>query len=128
MSGKNGHATPGKATPPPGSARLPPSQDGDEYGEVPQGWVHCSLTDVTLDVSNITPQDEPNRTFSYVDISAVSNKTYSITEPKRLLGKEAPSRARRPVCPNDTLFSNVRTYLRNVAFVDKTLSADVCST
>jgi type I restriction enzyme S subunit len=67
-------------------------------------------------------------TFGYVDISSIDNSSFTITEVRMLRGKEAPSRARRPVKPNDTLFSNVRTYLRNIALVPKALQAEVCST
>lgn len=97
-------------------------------GELPQGWVLARISDVTEPVPNTKPEDHPGRTFSYVDISSIDNSTFTITELKQFKGKDAPSRARRPIRANDVLFSNVRTYLRNVALVPEGLKADLCST
>jgi type I restriction enzyme S subunit len=55
--------------------------------------------------------------FTYVDISAIDNRKYTIASPRKVLGRDAPSRARMPIEDGDVLFSNVRTYLRNVAQV-----------
>lgn len=42
--------------------------------------------------------------------------------------KDAPSRAQQIVNNGDTLFSTVRTYLKNIAIVDKTIySNQICS-
>src|SRR5207244_10675686 len=72
--------------------------------------------------------EEPYRAFRYVDISSISNRAQQITDLKTFKGAEAPSRARRPVRAGDVLFSNVRTYLRNIALVTHDVRADVCST
>ncbi|MBI3465868.1 MAG: restriction endonuclease subunit S [Planctomycetes bacterium] len=108
-----------------GEAADQPENDGSE---LPEGWTWARIADVTEPVLNIKPEDEADREFEYVDISAICNSTFQITDTKRMLGKDAPSRARRPVKPNDTLFSNVRTYLRNIALVTDDTPADVCST
>jgi type I restriction enzyme S subunit len=97
-------------------------------GEAPEGWTSAPIADVTVDVPSIKPEDEPEREFHYVDISAICNRTFRITETKTFLGKDAPSRARRPIQAGDVLFSNVRTYLRNIAKVEAGVRADVCST
>ncbi|MEN6517566.1 MAG: restriction endonuclease subunit S [Methanospirillum sp.] len=94
----------------------------------PEGWNRVTLADVCQKVPNVKPEDEPEREFGYVDISAISNTTFTIGEAKRFLGKDAPSRARRPIEPGDVLFSTVRTYLRNIAMVSEGLDADLCST
>ncbi|MBL8208550.1 MAG: restriction endonuclease subunit S [Blastocatellia bacterium] len=86
------------------------------------------MIDVTESIPNIKPEDYPNKEFSYIDISSINNSTNQIIEPKRINGSEAPSRARRPVRNGDVLFSNVRTYLRNIALVTSTVNADICST
>jgi type I restriction enzyme S subunit len=97
-------------------------------GRLPEGWTEVALADVTQRVTNVDPSMEPDREFGYVDISAIDNLSFRITGPKRFRGRDAPSRARRPIRPDDVLFSNVRTYLRNIAFVVSGLSADLCST
>jgi type I restriction enzyme, S subunit len=96
--------------------------------DLPEGWQWTPLSAITIPVANIRPEDEPAREWVYADISSVSNESYRITDPKRFSGATAPSRARRPVQPFDTLFSNVRTYLRNIAMVEDTDGVDVCST
>jgi type I restriction enzyme, S subunit len=97
-------------------------------GDLPEGWVLARISDVTDPVRSAKPEDCPSRIFSYVDISAIDNSTFAITELKQFRGEDAPSRARRPIRANDVLFSNVRTYLRNVALVPEGLNADLCST
>lgn len=96
---------------------------------LPDGWVWARIADVTERVPNVNPVVEhADKEFGYVDISAIDNSTFSIADVKRIKGVDAPSRARRPVRPGDVLFSNVRTYLRNIALVPHGLGADVCST
>ncbi len=96
--------------------------------ELPRGWLWTSVSDVTLGVPNVNPQLRPDRHFGYVDISSINNEDYKITQVKKVKGSDAPSRARRPIQPDDVLFSNVRTYLRNVAIVRSESEAEVCST
>ena len=96
--------------------------------ELPQGWASPQISDVTERVPNIKPEDSPAKDFGYVDISSIDNSSFVITDVKRFKGKDAPSRARRPIRPNDVVFSNVRTYLRNIALVQPECPAEVCST
>jgi len=96
--------------------------------ELPEGWVSAILKDITIDVKNVKPENEPNREFEYVDISSINNRTYTIEEIKSFFGKEAPSRARRPIKKDDVLFSNVRTYLRNISIVPEKFDNQLCST
>jgi type I restriction enzyme S subunit len=96
--------------------------------ELPEGWAMVRLADVVQELPNVKPEDEADREFGYVDISAICNGTHQILDHRRFKGKDAPSRARRPIRPADVLFSNVRTYLRNVAIVPSLLDAQLCST
>ena len=96
--------------------------------EVPEGWTQATLDEVTEKVPNAKPEAEPNREFGYVDISSIDNERFRIIDCKRFKGAAAPSRARRPIQPGDVLFSNVRTYLRNIAIVPEDLDAQLCST
>ncbi len=66
--------------------------------------------------------------FRYIDIDSIDNKTQRVHQPKVLLVKNAPSRANRKVHDGDTLFSLVRPYLRNIAYVDESLSDCIAST
>jgi type I restriction enzyme S subunit len=96
--------------------------------ELPEGWAMVRLAAIVEEVRNVKPANEPYREFGYVDISSICNETHQILDPKRFKGKDAPSRARRPIRPGDVLFSNVRTYLRNVAMVPSSLDEQLCST
>lgn len=95
---------------------------------IPDGWCLAPLRDVTADVQSFRPEHEPDRVFQYADISSIDNKHQRVVSLKSFPGKGAPSRARRPVRPGDVLFSNVRTYLRNIALIDGDPVPDVCST
>jgi len=95
---------------------------------IAEGWAWATIEEITDSVANFKPESQPSREFGYVDISSICNQTYRITDYKRFAGKDAPSRARRPIKPNDVLFSNVRTYLRNIALVPRNLDVHLCST
>lgn len=96
--------------------------------ELPEGWDIKKLKDITKKVPTVKPESEPEQIFGYVDIGSINNETNQITDFKKILGEEAPSRARQSIQPNDILFSNVRTYLRNIALVPDDLDVQVCST
>ena len=96
--------------------------------DLPQGWAEAKLGDVCLVFESRDPGWNPDAEFTYVDIGAIDNKTQSISSPKRMLGSEAPSRARRIIKENDVLFSTVRTYLKNIAMVPQGLDGAYTST
>ncbi|PWQ92054.1 restriction endonuclease subunit S [Leucothrix pacifica] len=93
-----------------------------------EGWVTKSISDVISKTKTIDPRKSPEKEFMYVDVSGVSNKTLEITENTKLLGKDAPSRARRVITKGDILFATVRPTLRRIAIVPSELDGEVCST
>jgi type I restriction enzyme, S subunit len=96
--------------------------------KVPDGWKTVCVRDVIIPFETVDPLRTPNTSFTYVDIGSIDNQTQSIRDPKIILGKEAPSRARRRIHAGDVLFSTVRTYLKNIAVVPKELDGAVTST
>ena len=66
--------------------------------------------------------------FDYIDIDSIDNQNQRVLSFKRISIKNAPSRARRKLLTGDTLFSMVRPYLKNVAFVDASLAHCIAST
>lgn len=66
--------------------------------------------------------------FDYIDISAVDQDTKTITAPRKILCREAPSRARQIVSANDVLVSTVRPNLNGVARVTTALDQATAST
>lgn len=95
---------------------------------LPVGWKRRPLNDICESKPLVNPRKSPSKEFDYVDIASVSNETFSIGETKRLLGSEAPSRARKPIFTGDVIFSTTRPYLKSIARVPKNLDGQVCST
>ncbi len=85
--------------------------------DLPQGWSWVPLGELIQPIMTRDPMQEPNIEFTYFDISSIDNELGVVTNPKRVLGRNAPSRARRVVEAGDVLFSTVRPYLRGIAQV-----------
>ena len=77
---------------------------------------------------SIDPGGEPRKHFTYVDISAVSNSSNTIITSRRLVGSEAPSRARKRIREGDVILATTRPYLKSIAMVPAELDGAVCST
>ena len=71
---------------------------------------------------------KPLNNFDYIDIEAIDNKLNIIANPKSHTVETAPSRATRKIYPTSTLFSMVRPYLRNIAFVGEKYKDCIAST
>lgn len=91
-------------------------------------WKTVSFGEVLVKTENINPEKEPSRVFQYVDVSSISKELLKISEPQRILGKDAPSRARKLIKKDDVLFATVRPTLRRIALVPEELDGEVCST
>lgn len=94
--------------------------------ELPQSWTTAPLSAISTDV----PQRVPGETeiFTYIDIGSVDRDSKTITTPQVLLGKDAPSRARKKVATGDTLVSMTRPNLNAVALVPPSLDGQIAST
>ena len=66
--------------------------------------------------------------FEYIDIDSIDNQKQIITNPKKIKVSEAPSRATRKLDTGDTLFSMVRPYLLNIAFISEEYKNCIAST
>lgn len=73
-------------------------------------------------------KDFPNKYFEYVDIASVDNVSKEIISTNKILGKEAPSRAKQLIRYKDILVSTVRPNLNAVAIVPENLDRQICST
>tara|TARA_B110000211_G_scaffold174740_1_gene197445 strand:+ start:248 stop:1501 length:1254 start_codon:yes stop_codon:yes gene_type:complete len=93
-----------------------------------ESWVTKPIGDVITKTPTTDPRKSPNTKFQYVDVSGVSNKTLEIIEANKLLGSEAPSRARRIISEGNVIFATVRPTLRRIAVVPSSLDGQVCST
>ena len=94
---------------------------------IPKNWRWTTIGEV---VEPVIEQSGPSGkgSFTYIDISSIDNKRKAITEPKTLHVKEAPSRARQKLLPNDVLVSMTRPNLNAVAIVPSELRNAIGST
>lgn len=94
--------------------------------ELPEGWVECAIGDV----SGQPQQKQPAAgvEFTYIDISSVDRETKAITNPQRLMGDKAPSRARQLVQTGDVLVSMTRPNLNAVTLVGPDHDGQIAST
>ncbi len=93
--------------------------------DLPINWIWLRLKTAILPTGSRIPK---TLEFEYIDIDSIDNHRQCIIEPKRLFTKDAPSRASRDVQAGDTLFSLVRPYLKNIAFVKKIHEDSIAST
>ena len=107
---------------------LPAVDDALAPQPPPAGWQTTTLGEICLRVPKVRPQDEPDEAFTYLDIASIDNTAYRVVAPKTYLGRDAPSRARQKVRAGNTLFSTVRTYLKNIAMVLPEFDGQVAST
>ena len=96
--------------------------------DAPKRWRIVSIADVVSNVEKKDPVAFGRKEFRYIDIGSIDNKTNRIARPQELLTKDAPGRARQIVQKGDTVFSTVRPYLKNIAYVDEYLDGEVAST
>lgn len=101
-----------------------------EIGKIPKEWEVAHLSNVT-EINKETkdlPKDYPHSRFFYIDIDSVENDTGNIKQVKEIMGKDAPSRARRVVHCNDVIMSTVRPYLKAFAIMPESHDSYICST
>ena len=93
-----------------------------------EGWREVALGEVCIRASKVKPEGFERATFTYVDIGSINSQRNVIEGPQLLAIAEAPSRARQLLEGGDTVFSTVRPYLRNIAWVGNNLAGEVAST
>ena len=75
-----------------------------------------------------SPTLEPDKMFTYIDISSIDVTTGTITNPQELIGEEAPSRARKVVRAGDIIISTCRPTRGAIAIVPLEMDNQICST
>jgi type I restriction enzyme S subunit len=101
------------------------------FGNPPMArWrVRLSDADLSINAESCNPAREaPDLPFHYVDITSVVKGPSTVRCGRLIMGRDAPSRARRRIRKNDIVLSTVRPYLRAFAKVGKELDGQVCST
>jgi len=95
---------------------------------MPESWKIERINACCAKSNLKNPKDNPDKSFSYVDVSSVSNESYRIIETKKILGRDAPSRARKHIKKDDVIFATVRPTLKRIALVPCDLDGQICST
>ena len=103
-------------------------QKQTEIGPVPESWEVVELKKYLLKTVLKDPTKNPNDKFVYIDVSSVSNDFFKIAYPKTMLGKDAPSRARKLIQEGDVIFATVRPTLKRIAKVNSDYHNQICST
>jgi len=91
-------------------------------------WQTSKIGQCVAKTQNWDPRTHPDSPFIYIDVSSVDNRLFRITNPSVILGRDAPSRARKVVHSGDVIFATVRPTLRRVAFVTDDFDNQICST
>jgi type I restriction enzyme S subunit len=92
-------------------------------------WETAMLGDLVEPADTWNPaKAASDEVFDYIDLSAVDQETKLIRGAQKLVGAEAPSRARQLVAKGDVLVSTVRPNLNGVAKVPEELDGATAST
>jgi len=91
-------------------------------------WDERFLGEVLQKTETVDPTKKPKEKFVYIDVSSVDKETKEIVNTSLLIGKDAPSRARKLVKTNDVIFATVRPTHARVAIITEKYNNQVCST
>lgn len=91
-----------------------------------ENWQRLTINDVSFKCKQRKPDDTEQ--FTYIDIASIDKDFKKITNPQILLGKDAPSRARKIVNGGDVIVSLTRPNLNAVALVDLGFDEQIAST
>lgn len=103
-------------------------QKETEIGLVPKSWEIKKIRELVLETETRNPEKEPNKCIKYIDVSSVSNDTFSVICHQDFVGKDAPGRARKVVNTNDVIFATIRPTLKRVAKIMPEYDDQYCST
>jgi type I restriction enzyme S subunit len=103
-------------------------QKETEIGLVPESWEVVKIEKLIIKTKIKDPGKEPEKEFIYVDVSSVSNEFFRIENTSKILGKEAPSRARKLIQDGDVIFATVRPTLKRIAKISQDYHNQICST
>ena len=85
-----------------------------------EDWIECTLDEVCEKALKVKRKEMPSsEKIKYLDIGGIDNHSNKIISHKDYTWADAPSRAQQIIKKDDILFSTVRTYLKNVAKVNR---------
>ena len=95
---------------------------------MPTDWIKKPIKSINLKTEQWIPSKDKRDAFFYIDVSSVSNITYSIKDASQVQAENAPGRARKIVKWQDTIFATVRPSLKRVAFITREYDDQIAST
>lgn len=93
-----------------------------------EAWAWRPLGEVTIPTSQWHPRTDGRSSIRYIDVSGVDRDELSIVSISEHSAANAPSRARKIVHQDDTIFATVRPTLRRIAQVPECLNGEIVST
>lgn len=94
-------------------------KESKDFPELPKEWSWFKLGDISSAVERVNSTERKfSKEFLYLDIGGIDNVKNKIANHKVYEWGNAPSRAQQIVNVGDILFSTVRTYMKNIAYVD----------
>ena len=93
--------------------------------DVPENWCWVYGKSILKDMETKKPDGE---FFGYIDIDSIDNKNQKVTKEKNDDIQSLCKRASRKLHSGDTVFSMVRPYLKNIAYITEDLSDCIAST
>jgi type I restriction enzyme, S subunit len=93
---------------------------------LPEEWLTTTINEVTINTAQRQPQQDES--FVYIDIGSIDRENKFIATPEKMLGQDAPSRARKVVQTGDVLVSTTRPNLNAVAMVSEKFNDQIAST
>jgi type I restriction enzyme S subunit len=91
-------------------------------------WEKVNLKSITEKTFQWKPTKEPRDSFYYIDVSSVSNETFSIKKPQKIDAASAPGRARKIVKRRDTIYATIRPSLKRIAYISNEYDDQIAST
>ena len=97
---------------------LPPITEDEIPFPIPPTWKWVRLGEIVFNHG----QKNPDKPFTYIDISSIDNKANKIKNNTNAIAPEnAPSRARKIVQKGDIIYATVRPYLHNTCIFEEEL-------
>lgn len=93
---------------------------------LPKKWELSTFDEVCIPAEQVIPKEDSE--FFYIDISSVDRVFKKIVSPQKIIGKDAPSRARKLLKTGDVIVSMTRPNLNTVALVDSKYDGQIAST
>ncbi len=92
------------------------------------GFKWEEIRNCVLNVEKIKWKDYPERSFQYIDLSAIDRNNNKIMQTETINADNAPSRAQQIVHKSDVLFGTTRPLLQRYCLITDQYDKQICST